>query len=431
MNERTETLPDSLVELAPLGVQHMLKMTLKTFYISCLLVSTGVAVAALATRKPPAEPPTPAYCQEGGSWLSLGTTPPKPASIQEIVANAAKQDVVLLGEQHDLEDHHRWQLQMLSALHAQRPNMVIGFEMFPRRVQPVLDQWVAGSLSPQEFLKQAEWDKVWTFPPHIYMPLFEFARMNKIPMRALNVDKNLTRLVAEKGWENVPEEAREGIGRPAPALPEYLDFLREMYRLHEKNSSAHAGKKGASAEAGFKGFVDSQLTWDRAMAEALSLKVSQDGRKNPTLVVGIMGSGHIRYGHGVPHQLSYLGVPKVASLLPVALEGECRHLEASLATAVFTLPNKPVPPSEPPRLGVTLEDATQGLKISAVIAGSLAEKTGLRAGDRIIDIAGRPASGSGDAVATIRRQPPGTWLPLRIARGDSQLDLVIQFPPRP
>lgn len=409
----------------------MLKMTLKTFYISCLLVSTGVSVAALATRKPPAEPPTPAYCQEGGSWLSLSTTPPKPAGIQEIVANAAKQDVVLLGEQHDLEDHHRWQLQMLSALHAHRPNMVIGFEMFPRRVQPVLDQWVAGSLSPQEFLKQAEWDKVWTFPPHLYMPLFEFARMNKIPMRALNVDKNLTRLVAEKGWENIPEEAREGIGRPARPLPEYVDFLREMYRLHEKKSPAHAGKKGASADAGFKGFVDSQLTWDRAMAEALSLEVSQDGRKNPRLVVGIMGSGHIRYGHGVPHQLSNLGVPRVASLLPVALEGECRHLEAGLATAVFTLPNKPVPPSEPPRLGVTLEDATQGLKISAVLAGSLAEKTGLRAGDRIIDIAGRPASGSGDAVATIRRQPPGTWLPLRIVRGESQLDLVIQFPPRP
>ena len=35
------------------------------------------------------------------------------------------------------------------------------------------------------------------------------------------------------------------------------------------------------------------------------------------------------------------------------------------------------------------------------------------------------------SVATIRRQPPGTWLPLRVARGDSQLDLVVQFPPRP
>lgn len=409
----------------------MLKVTIRTVYITCLLVSAGVAVAALAGRKPAAEPPTPTYCKAGGNWLSLGMTPPKPASIREIVANAAKQDVVLLGEQHDIEDHHRWQLQMLSALYAQRPEMIVGFEMFPRRVQPVLDKWVAGSLSAEEFLKQAEWDKVWTFPPQIYMPLFEFARINKIPMRALNVDKNLISLVAEKGWEGVPEDAREGIGRPAPALPEYVEFLREMYRMHEKDSNAHGAKKGKSKDAGFKGFVDSQLTWDRAMSEALSLEVSQDGRKNPTLVVGIMGSGHIRYGRGVPHQLSDLGVSNVVSLLPVALDGECLHLERGLATAVFTIPNTPVPPSEPPRLGVTLEDASQGLKISSVSARSLAEKTGLRVGDRIVEIAGRPASGSGDAVASIRRQPPGTWLPLRIARGDSQLDLVIQFPPQP
>ena len=409
----------------------MLKMDLKNFCISCLFVSTGVAVAALPTPKPLAEPITPAYCKEDGRWLAVSTMPPKPQTIQKIIANAAKQDVVLLGEQHDLEDHHRWQLQMLSALHAQRPNMVIGFEMFPRRMQPVLDQWVAGSLSIQAFLKQTEWDKVWSFPPHLYMPLFEFARINKIPMLALNVDKKLTRRVAEEGWENVPEEAREGIGRPAPALPDYLVFLRDIYRMHDEKTETPGGQKTKSSDAAFKGFVESQLTWDRAMAEALSLETSPAGSKNPALVVGIMGSGHIRYGHGVPHQLAYLGVPKVTSLLPVALEGECALIEAGVATAVFIMPNKAMPPSEPPRLGIALEDAAQGLQISAVAAGSLAEKTGLRAGDRIVDIAGRPASGSGDALATIRRQPAGTWLPLRIARGDSQLDLVVQFPPRP
>ena len=406
-------------------------MTLKTLYISCLLVSAGVAVAALAARKPPAEPPTPAYCKEGGNWLTVSTMPPKPATIQNIIANAAEQDVVLLGEQHDQEDHHRWQLQMLSALHAQRPNMVIGFEMFPRRMQPVLDQWVAGALSTEAFLKQTEWDKVWSFPPQLYLPLFEFARINKIPMRALNVDRKLTRKVAEEGWENVPEEAREGIGRPAPARPDYLVFLREIYGMHDEKPGTQGSQKDKSTEADFKRFVESQLTWDRAMAEALSGETSPAGSQNPTLVVGIMGSGHIRYGHGVPHQLSYLGAPKVSSLLPVALEGECAQIEAGVATAVFVMPDKVMPQSEPPRLGVALEDAKQGLQISAVTAGSLAEKTGLRAGDRIIDIAGRPAGSSGDAVAIIRRQPPGTWLPLRIARGDSQLDLVIQFPPRP
>jgi hypothetical protein len=29
-----------------------------------------------------------------------------------------------------------------------------------------------------------------------------------------------------------------------------------MYRLHEKKSPAHAGKKGAKPDAGFKGFLD-------------------------------------------------------------------------------------------------------------------------------------------------------------------------------
>ena len=51
-----------------------------------------------------------------------------------VIAQAAKQSVVLLGEMHDNPDHHRWQLQTLAALHAVRPGMVIGFEMFPRRV---------------------------------------------------------------------------------------------------------------------------------------------------------------------------------------------------------------------------------------------------------------------------------------------------------
>ncbi len=409
----------------------MLKRTSKTVcLVVCLLVGTGVAVAALATRQSLAKPSIPAYCKGGGNWVSVSTTPPQPIAVQNVIAQAIAQDVVLLGEQHDVEDHHRWQLQMLAALHAQAPDMVIGFEMFPRRAQPVLDQWVAGSLSAQEFLKQVEWDKVWAFPSHIYMPLFEFARINKIPMRALNVDKKLSSMVAQKGWENVPEEAREGVGHPAAALPQYLEYLRQIYQMHGEQPPK-AGGKNAVNDAGFKGFVDSQLTWDRAMAEALALEVSQDGRKKPTLVVGIMGSGHIRFGHGVAHQLKSLGVPKVLSLLPVEQGGECLELEAGVADAVFIVPNKTLPPVAPPRLGLALEDAPQGLKIGAVTAGSLAEKTGLRVGDRIVEIAGRPASGTGDAIATIRQQPPGTWLPLRIARGEAQLDLVVQFPPRP
>ncbi len=409
----------------------MLRMTLKSFYVTCLIVTTGVAGATLVTRKPASPAVPPAYCAEGGRWLAIGNSAPRLDHAPDIMANAVRQDVVLLGEQHDVEDHHRWQLQTLAALHAQRPNMVIGFEMFPRRVQPVLDQWVAGKLTPQAFLQQAEWDKVWSFAPHIYMPLFEFARINKIPMRALNIDKSLTQKVSESGWDNVPEAQREGVGRAAPALPAYEKFLGEIFQMHLQHSSSHAAKQASGQDNMFRFFLESQLVWDRAMAEMLAASLGDRSRTEPTLVVGIMGSGHIRYGHGVPHQLRQLGVHKVATLLPVDQDEECPSLESGIADAAFVLPTKVTPPAEPPRLGVALEAASQGVRISSVTPGSLAEQSGLKTGDRIVDMASRPLANSGEAISIIRRQPPGTWLPLRIIRDEQPLDLVIKFPAKP
>jgi hypothetical protein len=46
-------------------------------------------------------------------------------------------------------------------------------------------------------------------------------------------------------------------------------------------------------------------------------------------------------------------------------------------------------------------------------------------------MAGRPSTNSNEAVTVIRRQPPGTWLPLRVARNDMQLDVVVRFPASP
>lgn len=156
-----------------------------------------------------------------GDWIVPGSGK---TSQQEVIARAAKASVVLLGETHVNADHHRWQLQTLVALHAQRPNMVIGFEMFPRRVQAALDKWIAGELSEKEFLRAAEWDQVWNTDANLYLPLFHFARMNRIPMLALNIETSLRRQVAEKGFYGVPVEEREGLTRPAEPSQAYVDF---------------------------------------------------------------------------------------------------------------------------------------------------------------------------------------------------------------
>lgn len=361
-----------------------------------------------------------AGCLTPAAWTLFDKTSTRSAPWADIVAGMAKRDVVLLGEYHDEDDHHRWQVQMLSALHVLRPDMVIGFEMFPRRLQPVLDRWIKGELTLRQFLDQAEWHKVWNTSPDLYVPLFQFARINRIPMVALNVDNTLNKAIREKGWDQVPEAEREGVGRAAAPPQAYRDYLFDVFRMHGAK-----GGKPAKTDTSFARFVESQTMWDRAMAEALAKRVQSGGKP---LAVGIVGSGHLRFGHGIPHQLRDLGITNIGTLVATPSDTACKDIPAGIADAVFALPLQPEEKPEPPRLGVRLEDAEGGVRLSEVSAGSLAERTGLKAGDRLMEMAGAAVGKAAQVTASVRRQPPGTWLPVRIKRGEELLDMVIKFP---
>ncbi len=362
-------------------------------------------------------------CAPAGSW-----TVPGGGKITEadVIARAAKRSVVLLGEMHDNADHHRWQLQTLAALHAVHPDMVIGFEMFPRRVQKALDQWMAGELSESQFLAASDWNTVWSTDANLYLPLFHFARMNRIPMVALNIDTRLRRAVSTKGFSGIPENEREGVTAPATPSPAYLDYLLPIYAEHERDGK----KKGESArdDPDFRRFVESQQLWDRAMAQAIQSALDRPGKP---LVVGIMGSGHIKYGYGVPHQLNDLRITDVGTLLPWSNGGSCGQLVSGLADAVFGIAPSLLVPHEPPRqrLGIRFEMAQDGgARVLQVEKASIAEVAGIRDSDLISDAAGVPIKRLDDIVSIVKRQAPGTWLPLRLKRGGDTIEIVAKFP---
>lgn len=360
-------------------------------------------------------------------WSALGASRTHATDVPKLLTAMAARDVVLLGEFHDEDDDHRWQVQTLAALHFLRPNMVIGFEMLPRRTQPVLDRWVAGELTVKQFLEQSEWDKNWSVPAELYLPLFQFARINRIPIVALNFDQKLSKAIAEKGWDAVPETEREGVGRAAPPVKAYVELLLESYREH----AAMRGKDGAQTPKTSAHFIESQTAWDRAMAEVLARQVMARTTGDKPLVVGVMGSGHIRFGYGVPHQLRALGVKNVGTLIPLDVDSDCSQTRTGLADAVFALPKQASAKPDPPRLGVSLEDSDGGVRIAQVMAGSLAERTGLKIGDRLIEVGGVPSKKIGPVITSIRRQPGGSWLPMRIQRANETFDMVVKFPPEP
>lgn len=358
-------------------------------------------------------------CVPAGAWMIPGgarSTGP------EVLARAARAQVVLLGENHDNADHHRWQLQTLAALSALRVKTVIGFEMFPRRVQPVLDRWVAGEFNEEEFLKAVDWNEVWGVDSSFYMPLFQFARLNGIRMVALNVNRELVRAVGAGGLAAVPAQKRENVSDPAPATPAYIDWLHPIYTAHDGK-----GGKASRDDVEFRRFVEGQLVWDRALAQALAEAVRRDPE---VLAIGIMGKGHIVNGHGVPRQLRDLGIARVDSLLPWDADADCKSFAAGVATAVFGIAAAKTPPARP-LLGITVETDTGGVRVTAVRKGSIADAAGLREGDLLLEAAGRTLKSAGEVRAIVVATAPGTWLPLKVRRQNDTLELPAKFPARP
>ena len=173
---------------------------LRTVVLSASLVAAvGPATAQTSSSTLPsggAPAQSASACASYGGWVDVrsGRSIDREGLFRYL---ASKRTVVLLGESHTDADHHLWQLNTLAALQGRGANLVIGFEAFPRRLQSVLNDWVEGKLTDAAFLKASEWRQVWGYDSALYMPVFRFARLNRIPMIALNVERRLVLQVGQ------------------------------------------------------------------------------------------------------------------------------------------------------------------------------------------------------------------------------------------
>jgi uncharacterized iron-regulated protein len=229
--------------------------------------------------------------------------------------------VALLGERHDLASDHMWQARVIEGLAQVRGEVAVGFEMFPRRVQPVLDAWTAGGLDEAQFLAGTGWAEVWGFDPELYMPVFRLCRDRHLPMRALNLERPLVSLIGRDGWDALPDSER---GWLTPAHPAASDYRRYLF---EATGGARPDRKATSPDGpAFDRFVRAQQAWDRAFACAIALALAEAPAR---LVAALIGRGHLEYGYGTPAQLADLGVEGVITALPGGA-GTARHPIADL-----------------------------------------------------------------------------------------------------
>ncbi|MBW4581481.1 MAG: ChaN family lipoprotein [Tildeniella nuda ZEHNDER 1965/U140] len=210
-----------------------------------------------------------------------------------VLQKLAQADVVYLGETHDRPADHQAQLEIIQALQRLRPKLAIGMEMFQRPYQSVLNRYLAGALTEAELQAQSQYQKRWGYPWNYYVPILRFAQSNQLPVVALNTPTEVTRKTARTGLESLTLIERRFIPPPSAVVLGPQAYRDRIQQIH----ADHSG----SASVNLERFFQAQVLWDETMAE----RIAQTLQQQPgTLVVVLVGQGHILYGDGIPKRVA-------------------------------------------------------------------------------------------------------------------------------
>ena len=211
-------------------------------------------------------------------FLDLDTR--KPLGLDSVLYNISEERVIFIGELHGTSSIHLLQLEIIKRLRQSGKELVVALEAFPYTRQEILNKWIEGSLSRDNF--QRAYRATWSVPFRYYEGIFEYAKEQHIPLVAINAEDATIREVLKKGLQAVPEDfLRKAEFTDCSTDPEYKELVNRIYHAAE-----------------FPFFCDGQRLRDAVMA----LNIANAMRGNNYTVVVLAGVGH-SYKIAVPRML--------------------------------------------------------------------------------------------------------------------------------
>lgn len=382
-------------------------------------------------------------------------------------------DVVALGELHQTPPVHRLHHELLAAMHARRPNLVIAMEMFERDAQTVLLQYLDGMVDEATFLRES---RPWPDYARDYRPVIEFAKANGIVVLAANAPRRLANQVAREGAAAVAGNAHVARETTAPE-DDYWDSFREMMKEHP-----------GVAEKQMKSFYAAQCLKDDTMAESITDYLQQRRQEDDRpLVVLVCGRAHSDHGRGTVARIKsrmpdlvvrvltaetvknvssglYASpkgagdyvvvspevarqVPQVGPVLDTVAKAEqapateaAPKVAAKVDTGQGAAPVAPAKPATPvaeqpanpeglrPALGLMPDYGASdaGVTVGSLREGGPAETAGVEAGDVIVMLAGVKVADVESYMAVLEAQTIGKTVTVRVRRGNAEVDLQVK-----
>ena len=237
-----------------------------------------------------------------GSGEVLRVKDGKTTSFDRMIRDVKHKDIILVGEVHDVPEHHRLELEVIRAFHEADAPLVIGLEMFRADSQESLDEWVKGSLALGEFLPvyYDNWRQGWP----LYKDIFFYSREHHIPLVGLNIPDKIAETVAHRGFTSLTTAEKKQLPPDISCDidPTYMEFIKRAYAGHAQRTD---GK--------FLNFCEAQMVWDKTMAWRLVEYLNKHPGKT---VIVLAGVGHA-WKRGIPEQVAKLSKYKTSVIVPV------------------------------------------------------------------------------------------------------------------
>ena len=211
-------------------------------------------------------------------------------SFEQLLKDMETRRVIYVGEMHTNQEHHRIQLEVIQALFQKFPDLAVGMEMFDHSYQDVLDQWSAGQLDQEDFLKKVHWYANWRYDFSLYKDILEFIKENHLRLVGLNIPGHIPPKIREGGIESLRDDEKKHLPRQVDlSSTVHRDYLQEVFENHRHHFRG---------EVEFENFYAAQSVWEDAMAQAIAENLNND------VMVVLAGNGHIQFKYGIPDRAS-------------------------------------------------------------------------------------------------------------------------------
>lgn len=118
------------------------------------------------------------------NYLSAKNDKWKLATKEALFAQVEKSRVIVMGDFHSLHQSQRSHMRIIKNVHLD--DFKIALECVAFQHQKYVDQYLAGDLDEKDFVKKINWKKNWGFPWEHYREIFEYAKLKRKKIIALN-----------------------------------------------------------------------------------------------------------------------------------------------------------------------------------------------------------------------------------------------------